>query len=51
MATALKTWSNKEFRNVIQFFWAKRVSHIETHLELIEMHIDDGVKRVHHIMK
>jgi hypothetical protein len=50
MAATLETWCDEEFRSVIRFLWAKHVSLIEIHSQLIEMYGDDEMK-VQHVRK
>ena len=50
MAATLETWCDEEFRSVIRFLWAKHVSLIEIHSQLIEMYDDDEMK-VQHVRK
>jgi hypothetical protein len=38
MATVLKEWTKEEVRSVILLLWAKRVSPVEIHHELVTVH-------------
>jgi hypothetical protein len=48
MATTLETWACKEVCSVIRFLWAKHVSPVEIHRQLIEVY-GDGVMSVQHV--
>jgi hypothetical protein len=50
MPTVLKEWTKEEVRSIILLLWAKRVSPVEIHHELVTVHAAN-VMTVQHVLK